>query len=60
MRYVARTPLFNEIEINHNAGLEQEEVIDRWNNWVFELSTEPQYQLEEANKRLELRNSVNL
>ncbi len=60
MRYVAKTPLFNEIEINHNKDLETEEVIDRWNNWVFELSTEPQYESEEANKRLELRNSINV
>ncbi|MCX6301355.1 MAG: hypothetical protein NTW82_04160 [Bacteroidia bacterium] len=60
MRYVARTPLIDEIEINHNTELEQEEVVDRWNNWVFELSTEPQYQSEEANKRLELRNSINI
>jgi hypothetical protein len=60
MRYVARTPLIDEIEINHNADLGREEVIDRWNNWVFELSTEPQYQSEEANKRLELRNSINI
>jgi hypothetical protein len=60
MRYVAKTPLFNEIEINHNKDLESEEVIDRWNNWVFELSTEPQYESEEANKQLELRNSINI
>jgi hypothetical protein len=60
MRYVARTPVFSEIEIKHNADLEQEEVIDKWNNWVFELSTEPQFESEEANKRLELRNSVNI
>ena len=60
MRYVARTPLFNEIEITHNTELEQEEVIDRWNNWVFELSTEPQYEAEEANKQLDLRNSINI
>jgi len=60
MRYVARTPVFNEIEINHNAGLEQEQVVDRWNNWVFELQTEPQYESEESSKRLELRNSVNI
>lgn len=60
MRYVARTPLFDEIEINHNSELEQEEVIDRWNYWVFELSTEPQYEAEEANKQLELRNSINI
>jgi hypothetical protein len=60
MRYVARTPVFSEIEIKHNADLEQEEVVDKWNNWVFELSTEPQFESEEANKRLELRNSVNI
>jgi hypothetical protein len=60
MRYVAKTPLFHEIEINHNSELESEEVVDRWNNWVFELSTEPQFESEEANKRLELRNSINV
>jgi len=60
MRYVARTPLINEIEILHNAELEAEEVIDKWNYWVFELSTEPQFEAEEANKRLELRNSLNV
>jgi hypothetical protein len=60
MRYVAKTPLFNEIEINHNEGLEAEEVIDRWNYWVFELSTEPQFESEEANKQLEFRNSINI
>jgi hypothetical protein len=60
MRYVAKTPLINEIDIIHNEQLESEEVIDRWNNWVFELSTEPQFESEEANKRLELRNSLNI
>jgi hypothetical protein len=60
MRYVAKTPLFHQIDIRHNKELESEEVIDKWNNWVFELSTEPQYQSEEANKRLELRNSINI
>jgi len=60
MRYVAKTPLFHEIEIKHNKELEVEEVIDRWNYWVFELSTEPQFESEEANKQLELRNSINI
>lgn len=60
MRYVAKTPMFNEIDIIHNKDLESEEVIDRWNNWVFEISTEPQYESEEANKQLELRNSINI
>jgi len=60
MRFVARTPLFNEIDIRHNKDLESEEVIDKWNNWVFEISTEPQYESEEANKELDLRNSLNI
>jgi hypothetical protein len=60
MNYVARTPLFGEIEIRHNTELEQEEVTDNWNNWVFTLSTEPQYQSEESDKQLELRNGINI
>jgi len=60
MRFVARTPVFSEIEINHNSELEQEQVVDKWNNWVFELSTEPVLKLEEANKQLELKNSINI
>ena len=60
MRYVAKTPLFNEIEITHNKELEAEDVKDRWNNWVFELSTEPQFETEEAQKQLDLRNSINI
>jgi hypothetical protein len=60
MRFVARTPLFSEIEIRHNAGLEQEEVTDKWNNWVFAIGTEPQYQSEESDKQFDLRNSFNV
>lgn len=60
MRFVAKTPVFSEIEITHNSNLEEEQVIDKWNNWVFELSTEPVFQSEEANKQLELRNSLNI
>ncbi len=53
MRYVAKTPVFSEIEIRHNSELKQEEVIDKWNNWVFSLSTEPQFQAEESDKQLD-------
>ena len=60
MKYVARTPLFNEIGISHNTELEQEEVVDKWNYWVFVLSTEPQFQSEESDKQFDLRNSVNI
>jgi hypothetical protein len=60
MKYVARTPLFNEIEIKHNSELEQEEVIDKWNYWVFALSTRPQFQAEESDKQFDIRNSLNI
>ena len=60
MRYVAKTPLFDEIEINHAANLEAQEVVDNWNNWVFSISTEPRFDSEETNKELFLRNSLNI
>jgi hypothetical protein len=60
MKYVARTPLFNEIEIRHNAELEKDVVVDMWNNWVFELSTEPTFKSEESDKQLELDNSFSI
>lgn len=32
LRYVARTPLYHEIDISHSGNLEDEDVSDRWNN----------------------------
>jgi len=60
MRYVARTPLHKEIEIRHNASLEQEQVIDRWNNWVFGISSSPRYTSQESAKRLQVFNSLEI
>ncbi len=60
MKYVARTPLSSEIEINYNQELEREQVVDRWNNWVFSLGTEPQFQAEESDRQLQLRNSFEI
>jgi hypothetical protein len=60
MKYVARTPVFSQIEIINNSELEQEQVIDKWNNWVFTLSTEPQFRSEESDKQLNLRNGINI
>jgi len=59
MRYVARSPLINEIEIIHEEGKEDEVVVDRWNNWVFELDINPEYEGEESYKSLDLENSIN-
>lgn len=60
MRYVARTPLFNEIDIRHNTELKIEEVVDRWNNWVIELQTNPHFNAEESYRSLNLRNSIDI
>jgi len=60
LRFASRTPVLHEIEITHGSAIEQEEVIDRWRNWVFEISTSPQYNSEESYKRLELENSLRI
>ena len=60
MRYVARTPLANELEITHNEQLKEEKVVDRWNYWVFELQTSPRFNAEESYSRLFFSNSVNI
>lgn len=58
MRYVAHTPIFKEIDIRHSDKIEEEEVVDRWNNWVFELQTRPNYESEEARKEFRFDNSI--
>lgn len=60
MRYVAKTPLFDEIDIRHNSRLEAEEVTDNWNYWVFELQTSPRFNMEESYRRLDLNNSISV
>ena len=58
MPFVARTPLYEEVRISPSETLVKQEVADRWNNWVFELETEPNFELEESMKELALRSSV--
>jgi len=58
MRYVAKTPLAGEVEIIHNEGLKTEEVTDRWNYWVFEIETEPDFEFEESLMEFSLDNAV--
>jgi uncharacterized C2H2 Zn-finger protein len=60
MRYVAKSPMFDEIEIRHDEQLEAEEVVDRWNYWVFELQTSPRFSVEETYRRIDLENSVQI
>ena len=58
MPYVARTPLYDEVIINPTESIGKQEVVDNWNNWVFELEAEPNFKGEESYKELELRSSV--
>ncbi|MCD6564932.1 MAG: hypothetical protein J7K53_03210 [Bacteroidales bacterium] len=58
MRYVAKTPIFEEVQIRHTGRSGLAEVIDKWNYWVFELETRPRFELEESLKEMSFRNSV--
>jgi len=58
MPYVAKTPLYSEVLIDPTERVEQEVAEDKWNNWVFELEAEPDFEGEESYKELELRNSI--
>ncbi len=58
MRYVATTPLYEEVIIGHRDETVDEEVVDRWNYWVFELEIRPRLELEESLKEISWRNSI--
>ncbi|HYQ56208.1 MAG TPA: hypothetical protein VEP89_02595 [Draconibacterium sp.] len=59
MRYVARTPIYKEVKIEYTAvSQEEEEVVDRWNNWVFEIETEPDYEWEDTRNEISIRNTI--
>jgi hypothetical protein len=58
MRYIAKTPLYNEVDISHSGTTEYEEVRDTWNNWVFEIRFSPWFEGEETYKEISLFNSI--
>ena len=57
MRYVARTPMFAEVEIQHLGVSTIEEAVDKWNYWVFEIEMDPDFELEESRKSMNWDNS---
>lgn len=57
MRYVARTPAFKEVNIEYDGDAEVETVVDKWNNWIFEIETSPRFESEESYKEFSFRNS---
>jgi len=44
MSYVAKTPLYSEVLIDPTERVEREVVEDKWDNWVFELEFEPDFE----------------
>jgi hypothetical protein len=58
MPYVATSPLFKEVLIDPTERVQKQVVEDRWNNWVFELEAEPNFEGEESLRELSLRSSV--
>ncbi len=60
MRYVARTPIHKEVNIEHTGSVKEEQVSDKWNSWVFELETRPSFESEESYKEFSFRNSFNI
>jgi hypothetical protein len=58
MRYVAKSPLQGSVKISPLGDFEEEEVVDRWNYWVFRLSTRPEIEAQDTRSDFELRNSV--
>ncbi len=58
MRHVASTPLFNQVDIEFNGREEEEEVVDRWNYWVFEIDFDPNFEFEESKNEIVWENSL--
>jgi hypothetical protein len=60
MRYVARTPIHKEVSIQHTGRIVEEQVSDKWNDWVFEIETRPRYESEESRKEFSFENSFSI
>lgn len=60
MRYVARTPIYKEVSIRHTGRIKEEQVSDKWNDWVFEIETRPRYESEESRKEFSFENSFKI
>lgn len=62
IRYVARTNQIRNIDITHRegAGRAVDDLLDRWNNWVFEIRTSPRFDAEERYRTLSFSNSAQI
>lgn len=62
MRYVAKTPILGKVKISYEGEPQEEpeNVADRWNYWVFEIETEPEFELEKSRKDYNWQNRISV
>ncbi|MBN2480494.1 MAG: hypothetical protein JXB19_02040 [Bacteroidales bacterium] len=60
MRYVAKTPIIRNVSIRYEGETqeEHEQVADKWNFWVFDLETEPEFSLEKSEREYSWSNRI--
>jgi hypothetical protein len=58
MRYVVRTPIMNSVKISYEGEPQEDpdQVADRWNYWVFEIETEPEFDIEKSRHEFQWQN----
>ena len=50
VRYIIRTPQKDNLEVSYLSTSAREEIIDKWNSWVFRLSSNMQANGQKSNK----------
>ncbi|MDX2414132.1 MAG: hypothetical protein QNK33_02970 [Bacteroidales bacterium] len=58
MRHVAQTPMFTQVDIEFNGEDDDDEVVDRWNHWVFDIEFDPNFEFEESQSEIVWENSI--
>ncbi|MFC1606359.1 hypothetical protein ACFL47_00190 [Candidatus Latescibacterota bacterium] len=58
MRYVAKTPLKDYLSIKYSRDDERDEVVDKWNYWVFNLSMRSRLNGEESQQEISVDSSI--
>ena len=62
MRYVAKTPIKNSIQVSFQSERQEDpaQVADKWNYWVFELKTSPDIKLEKSQQKYSWSNGISV
>ncbi|HDL19627.1 MAG TPA: hypothetical protein ENH29_11285 [Bacteroidetes bacterium] len=58
IRYISRTPFAEYISIRYNKKVNPAAVEDKWNNWVFMISTDNDFDIEESKNRIKIGGSL--